>query len=93
MADQLTALLRMAEGDPVLRSELAAATTAEEVAEIARGRGVTILVEDVGVDLELTDAELDAVSGGTILHPTMSVFCGTNGSFCTFNPYACQSPG
>ncbi len=90
MPNDHTNLLERAKSDSVLRESLRAAKSAEDMVRIAADHGIPLDVNGLGDSSELSDAELEHASGGTILHPTMSVFCGTNGSFCTFNPYACK---
>lgn len=72
---------------------MSAATSLDDCLRIADEYGFTV-GPDVFTDRAdggLSDAELELVSGGTMLmHPTMSGFCVTNGDFCTFNPYACS---
>lgn len=97
-SDSRSRLLALAQSDSAVMAALQAATTAQEITRIANDHGIELTASDLAADAdisgaELSEAELEAVSGGTILHPTMSVFCGTNGNFCTFNPYACQSAG
>lgn len=91
--DTSAELLALALSEPTVMTALQSATSAQEVVRIANSHGIKLVASDLTAGGELSDAELDTVSGGTILHPTMSVFCGTNGNFCTFNPYACAAPG
>jgi len=93
MSDALSELLKQAESDDDLRLAMSSAQSREEFIDVARKHGFTVGDGALVDQAELSDVELETVAGGTILHPTMSVFCGTNGNFCTFNPYACQSSG
>lgn len=92
MNDALGRLMARAESDETLRNALASASTPEEFTRVAADAGFDVTIAELTLGGELDERQLDDVAGGTILYPTMSVFCGTNGSFCTFNPYACQAP-
>lgn len=88
--DGLSELMQAATVNEELMTSLKRAKTPDELVRIAGEQGIVLQLADANVDDELTDADLESVAGGTMLHPTMSVFCGTDGSFCTFNPYACS---
>ena len=89
--EQRQALARLLADDEAFKTALASATSIEDAVRIAREHGVDATVDDFTVHShDLSDADLEAASGGTMLRPTVDVFCGTQGNFCTFNPHACM---
>lgn len=87
-AGQWDALRAACQQDSDLQQALAGAQSAEELVAIANQRGFTIGIEDLSFgdpgNGELSEAELEAASGGTIgmgitnveCQPTGWVFCG-----------------
>lgn len=86
----LDELLDKAQTDETLMAALRTATTNEDILRIAAEHGVPLSPDDLDTDTQLTDADLESMAGGRAW-PTMEVFCGTVGNFCTYNPYACQA--
>ena len=69
--EQLKAFLEKVKGDTTLQEQLNAATNADAVVEIAKTAGFVISADDwIESQSEVSDAELEAAAGGTILIPT-----------------------
>ena len=67
--DQLDALIARLASDPTFAASLAAATTVEDAQQIASKHGFDVTSAEltaVGSDGNLTDADLEAVSGGDL---------------------------
>ena len=75
--EQLKAFLEKVQGDTNLQDKLKAATNADAVVEIAKASGFVISADDVKkAQAEVSDAELEAAAGGTMMTPYMpSYFC------------------
>lgn len=90
-------LLAAARSNPAFMAELRSAASPEEFVRIADRYGFRLagseLAASGSAESQLSDEELDGVSGGTLLHLTVSVLCSTSDNFCTFNPYACSQSG
>ena len=77
MTTALQQLRDLALQDDVLRAELTAATSRDEVLRIATARGIELteadlLAMETATDVEVTDDDLEAAAGGT--HPKYGTF-------------------
>ena len=78
MSEHMQAFLAAIAADDDLNTRIKEASTAAEVIEIANGLGFALTDADVAVDgdADLSDADLEAVSGGTWLPPhTARLYC------------------
>ena len=76
MNDQAMMALRAAiEGDEALQARFAEATTEADVVALAAEAGIVLTDGDTGDATDLSDAELEQVSGGYTFPPTDWIYC------------------
>ncbi len=74
--NSLDDLIAMANSDEELMTALRSAATGEEGIRLADERGVHISLDDLQVDdRELSDSDLEAVSGGTMMRTAIYYAC------------------
>lgn len=84
--DRLEALRAASADNEQLRSALAEAATDEDLVRIAREHGVTLTIEDLQPSTrDLSDAELEGVTGGYTFPPTDWIYCDNpwTNAYCT----------
>jgi predicted ribosomally synthesized peptide with nif11-like leader len=81
MADLRAAL----EKDEALRARFAEAATEQDVMDLARQLGIRLDAGSLGAGNELSDAELESVSGGYTFPPTDWIYCDNpwTNAYCT----------
>ena len=84
-ADAMAALRAAIETDPQLQSRFAAATTEAEVVSLAEELGIAIVSEDLSGPDELSETELETVSGGYTFPQTDWIYCDNpwTNAWCT----------
>ena len=94
MTEERLEALRAASADnEQLRAALAAAATDEDLVRIANEHGVALTVEDLpSENRDLSDAELEGVTGGYTFPPTDWIYCDNpwTNAYCTLK---CSVPG
>ena len=76
MNDQSLAALRSAiENDESLQQRFSEATTEAEVVALAAEAGIVLEAADVGEAVDVSDAELERVSGGYTFPQTDWIYC------------------
>ena len=77
--EQLDALRQASHDDPELRAALEAAGSVQEWVAIANARGFAVVIEDLpqqeGGEREISDAELEAATGGYTFPRTDWIYC------------------
>ena len=77
--EQLKAFIAKAKDDQSIQEKLKAAKTAEDVVGIAKEAGFVISSEELKkVQSEVSEKELEGVSGGTNATYTACIFCPNN---------------
>ena len=87
-SEQLDAIRQASQTDPELHTALEAATSHQQWVDIARARGFQVDIGDLprgGDDREISDAELEGVSGGYTFPATDWIYCDNpwTNSWCT----------
>ena len=81
--EQLKAFLEKVKADTSLKEQLKAASDADGVVAIAKEAGFKISAEDLkNTEVELSEEELEGVTGGTIAHGATALECTHNGGSC-----------
>jgi predicted ribosomally synthesized peptide with nif11-like leader len=71
--------------DEALRERFTAAATEQDVLDLARESGIALEAGSLGTGNELSDAELENVSGGYTFPPTDWIYCDNpwTNAYCT----------
>ena len=81
--EQVRAFLEAVKADAGLQEKLKAAGDAETVVAIAKAAGFVISADDLKkAQAELSEEELEGVTGGTKSPLTVESLCGTWGPYC-----------
>lgn len=74
-AEAMAALRAALESDASLQSRFAAATSDEQVVALAKEAGIDLTASALAPGAELSDAELESVSGGYTFPKTDWIYC------------------